>query len=176
MGSVATYCRRGRNLCIREFSYKSNGERILKIGQYLPKLLIIKHQGIYFLRHTAVYNVRSQSQRSDVTWSIISIVFDWKDLLWARRVSDSYVCIISCSQSVWFSAECVWSSNKHMYDLHLDTILMRKWIKFINYGSPSITTHQKYFVQPTVVVRWYRSTHYTTFFFPFDGFLQFCGE
>ena len=40
-GSVATYCRRGRNLCrvYREFSYESVVERILKINSQLIKLL-----------------------------------------------------------------------------------------------------------------------------------------
>ena len=39
-GNVATYCRRGGSLCVyREFSRKSVGERILKIGPHLPKLL-----------------------------------------------------------------------------------------------------------------------------------------
>ena len=41
-GSVATYCRLGGNLCdmfIENFSYKSPGERIMKIGPHLPKLL-----------------------------------------------------------------------------------------------------------------------------------------
>jgi len=40
-GSVATYCRWGGNLCdvYIESSYESPGERILKIGPHLPKLL-----------------------------------------------------------------------------------------------------------------------------------------
>jgi len=41
--SAATYCRRGENFVIRamyrEFSCESIGEKILKIGQHLPKLL-----------------------------------------------------------------------------------------------------------------------------------------
>ena len=48
-GSVATYC------CVhREFSYESPGERILKIGPHLPKLLSNIKQ-LTFLEH-GVYN------------------------------------------------------------------------------------------------------------------------
>ena len=37
-------------ICHREFSYKSPGERILKIGPHLPKLLS-NIQGLGFLEH-----------------------------------------------------------------------------------------------------------------------------
>jgi len=48
-GSVATYCRWGGNLW--EFSYKAIGERMLKIGPHLPKLLS-NIKGLTFLRHS----------------------------------------------------------------------------------------------------------------------------
>jgi len=52
-GSVATYCRWGEKVCdvyIENFSYESPGERILKIGLHLPKLLS-NIQWLTFLEH-----------------------------------------------------------------------------------------------------------------------------
>ena len=46
--SVATYCRYGENLC--GVSYESIGERIMKLGPHLPKLLS-NITGYTFLRH-----------------------------------------------------------------------------------------------------------------------------
>ena len=52
-GSVATYCRQGGNLCYiytADFYYEPPGEKILKIGPHLPKLLS-NIKGLNFLEH-----------------------------------------------------------------------------------------------------------------------------
>jgi len=71
-GSVATYCRWCKNLWYvhREFSYESTGERILKIGPHLPKLLSNIKQLTFF---GTLCKIRNKNKNTSSRLVIITI-------------------------------------------------------------------------------------------------------